>query len=120
MAYGPHMPVTNVFAGVPVSDLDTAVAWYGLLVGRPPDLMPNETEAAWQLAGAGWIYVVVDAERAGTALHTVLVDDLDSFVALANGRGVDTGPIEPIGDGVRHVLVADPDGNRLNIGQPPA
>ncbi len=112
------MPVTHVFAGIPVSDLDVAVAWYERLAGRPPDLKPNPTEAAWQLAGNGWIYVVADAERAGTALHTLLVEDLDSFVAAAAGRGIATGPVEDIGDSVRHALLADPDGNRLNIGQP--
>ncbi len=57
--------------------------------------------------------------RAGSALHTLLVDDLDAFLAELATRGVDTGPVETIGDAVRRTTVTDADGNRLNVGQPP-
>jgi hypothetical protein len=58
--------ITEVFAGVAVADLDSGLAWYERLPGRPPDFLPNENEAVWQLAGTGWIYLVGDADRAGT------------------------------------------------------
>jgi predicted enzyme related to lactoylglutathione lyase len=113
------MAVTYVFAGIPVTDRDAASGWYERLVGRPPDLVPNDDEAAWRMTGTGWIYIVVDADRAGSALHTLLVDDLDAFLAGLAGRGITTGPVAPVGDGVRSAHVTDPDGNRLQIGQPP-
>src|SRR5262245_62940527 len=112
------MAVTHVFAGIPVTDRDVSAAWYARLVGRPPDLIPNDAEAAWRLTDSGWIYVIVDPDRAGTALSTVLVDDLDTFLAGATERGIETGRIETIPGEARSVYVSDPDGNRLQIGQP--
>ena len=44
--------VGHVFAGLPVSDIRASCAWYGRLMGRPPDLVPNEKEAAL-LSGGG-------------------------------------------------------------------
>jgi predicted enzyme related to lactoylglutathione lyase len=114
------MGFTYVFASIPVADLDAAVGWYESLLGRAPDLIPNEIEAAWQLTETGWIYVVVDPNRAGSALHTLLVEHLDAFLAELAERGVLAAPVEIIGDGVRRTTVVDPDGNRLNVGQPPA
>jgi hypothetical protein len=113
------MAVTHVFAGIPVARRDAAAAWYGRLIGRPPDLVPNDDEAAWRLTGTGWIYIVADAHRAGSALHTLLVDDLDAFLAGLAERGITTGPVETIGGDVRRTEVTDPDGNRVQIGQPP-
>lgn len=112
------MAVTYVFAGIPVAHRDAAAAWYERLIGRPPDLVPNDDEAAWQLTETGWMYIVVDADRAGSARHTLLVDDLEVFLAGLAERGITTSPVETIGDGVRRTEATDPDGNRLQIGQP--
>ena len=114
------MAVTYVFAGIPVADRDAAAGWYERLVGRPPDLIPNDDEAAWRLTETGWIYVIADAGRAGSALNTLLVDDLDAFLGGLAERKVMAGPVKTIGDGVRVTVVTDPDGNRLQVGQPPA
>lgn len=113
------MTVTYVFAGIPVADRDAAAAWYQQLTARPPDLIPNEDEAAWRLTETGWIYVIADRDRAGSALHTVLVDDLDGFLTGLAERGIRAGPVETIGVGVRVTIVTDPDGNRIQVGQPP-
>jgi len=80
--------------------------------------VPNEREAAWRLTDTGWIVIEADPARAGTALHTLLVDDLDSVLAGLAERGVKAGPVELIGAAVRQSIVADPDGNRLKLGQP--
>lgn len=114
------MAATYVFAGIPVTDRDAAAAWYERLVGRPPDLIPNEAEAAWRLTDTGWIYVVVDRRRSGTALNTLLVDDLDAFLAGLAERGISAPPVETMDNGVRVTTLRDPDGNRLKLGQPPA
>jgi len=114
------MTVTHVFAGIPVADRDAAVEWYERLVGRAPDLIPNEDEAAWRMAeAAGWIYVLVDHERVGSGFLTLLVDDIDAFVGGLTQRGIVSGPIEVMDNGVRFVYVTDPDGNRLKVGQVP-
>ncbi len=112
------MTITHVFASIPVADRDVAVDWYERLAGRPPDLIPNAKEAAWQLTGTGWLYVIADASRAGSALHTLLVADLDDFLAGLANRGIAAAPVETIAGAARHAIVTDPDGNRLNVGQP--
>ena len=113
------MTVTHVFASIPVADRDAAAGWYERLVGRPPDLIPNEDEAAWQMSETGWIYVIADPSRVGSALNTLLVDDLDVFLADLAERGITAEPVETMDNGVRRTTVTDPDGNRLNVGQPP-
>ena len=107
-----------LFAGIPVADLDLAAAWYERFTGREADLVPNDREMAWRMSETGWICLIRDAERAGGAMHTVLVDDLDAFVAGLGERGITSGPVEDLGGGARHSVATDPDGNRLSIGQP--
>jgi len=107
----------HVFAGIPVGDRELALGWYERLVGRAPDLIPNEREAAWRLTETGWVYIVVDPDRAGTALNTVLLSDLDGFLAAAAERGIVAGPLEAVTETVRSSVLTDPDGNRLKVGQ---
>jgi hypothetical protein len=112
------MAATHLFAGIPVVDRDVAVQWYTRFFGRPPELLPNDVEAAWRVTDSGWIYVIVDRERAGTALHTLLVDHLDAFLTALSERGIETGAIESLDGAVLRSHAVDPDGNRLNIGEP--
>jgi metallophosphoesterase (TIGR00282 family) len=114
------VPVSELFASIPVGDRDAAVGWYGRLLGRAPDLIPNEDEAAWQIADTGWIYVIADAARAGSSLQTLLVEDLDALLAGVAARGVAIGPVAVMSNGVRHTTLTDPDGNRLKLGQVPS
>ena len=111
------MAVTYAFTGLPVADLVSALAWYERLAGRPPDLIPNESEAAWQLTDTAWLYVVRDAERAGKALLTVLVDDLDDRLAELAERGVRIGAIDTVPGRFRRVVITDPEGNTITFAQ---
>jgi predicted enzyme related to lactoylglutathione lyase len=112
------MAITSVFAAVPVTDFDSMLPWYERLVGRPPDMVPNENEAAWQLTETGWIYLIRDTERAGKALLTVLVEDLEAHVADLAERGIDTRGIDTVPGVVRRTTITDPEGNTLQFGQP--
>jgi hypothetical protein len=107
---------TELFAGVAVRDRDVAFGWYERLLGAAPDFHPHEDEAVWRVAG-GWIYVVADAGRAGHALVTVLVDDLDAQLAALAGRGIPVARVESYGSGARKAVVVDPDGNEIGFGQ---
>ena len=107
----------TLFAGIPVSDYPRAREWYERLFGRPPDLVPNDSEAAWLVSEAGWIYVLSDAGRAGNAVVTLIVDDLDARLAGISARGIDCGDIETIPDIARKSEVLDPDGNKIAFGQ---
>jgi len=65
------------------------------------------------------IYVVLRPERAGFAMVTVFVDDLDSFVASAASRGIHPETRETYGNGVRKTTYRDPDGNEVGFGGAP-
>jgi catechol 2,3-dioxygenase-like lactoylglutathione lyase family enzyme len=111
--------IEHLFAGVPVADYAAGRAWWERFLGREPDMLPHDNEAAWQLNDSAWIYVVRDAERAGRGLVTLLVDDLDGWLAGLEERGVAPGPVETIAEGrVRRSLLRDPDGNGVTLGQP--
>ncbi len=59
-----------------------------------------------------------DAENAGRALVTLLVDDLDEHLAALAAQEIETRPgLEVPGD-VRNVWVVDRDQNRIQLGQP--
>jgi catechol 2,3-dioxygenase-like lactoylglutathione lyase family enzyme len=113
------MAITEFFAGLAVADFGSMLAWYERLMGKPPDFFPHEAEAVWRVTEHAWIYVVTDAERAGKALLTILVDDLDDQVAQLAVRGLEPTKRETYSNGVRKVTYRDPNGNEIGFGQPP-
>jgi predicted enzyme related to lactoylglutathione lyase len=106
-----------LFCGVAVADLGSALAWYERLLGRPPDVVPNDQEAMWQVTDTGWIYVVSDADRAGKALVTVMVDDLGEELGSIEERGISSGPVETAPGLYRKAIIEDPEGNVIQLGQ---
>ncbi len=114
------MAFTYVFAGVPVADHEAALEWYERLLGRPPDRIPTDGDAVWQLSETGSIYVVRDPPRAGGALVTLIVDDLDAWIADVAGRGIAAGEIDTAPGAVRRAAVTDPDGNRITVAEVPS
>jgi len=109
-----------LFAGIPVSDFAAALAWYERLLGGPPSFFPHSTEAVWQLTEHGSVYVVQRPERAGRALLTLIVDDLDERVAGISRRGLEPAERETYPNGVRKITYADPEGNEIGFGEVPA
>jgi hypothetical protein len=63
--------------------------------------------------------VIAGAGDPGASLHTFLVADLDLFLQGTRNAGISSGPEETKGGGVRVVMIEDPDGNQLQIGQSP-
>ncbi|MGH3534625.1 MAG: VOC family protein [Pseudonocardiaceae bacterium] len=55
---------------------------------------------------------MADPLRAGNALLTMLVDDVDTRIAELVGRGIATGGVEAV-NGMRRTVVRDPDGNTI-------
>jgi glyoxylase I family protein len=109
--------VAQLFAALPVADMGAAVEWYERFAGRPPDLEPHEHEACWRVTPDAWIYVILDADRAGSGLVTLLVGDLDTFVDEVSARGLAVGRTQPVAPDGRQVVLADPDGNRLKVAE---
>jgi catechol 2,3-dioxygenase-like lactoylglutathione lyase family enzyme len=112
------MTVSQLFAGTAVADYPASLDWYERLMGRPPDFFPHEREAVWQVTGAGWIYIVEDADRAGGGLLTFMVDDLAGDVAELAQRGIESEGIAWVVPGsTRSAWITDPEGNRIQLAE---
>jgi catechol 2,3-dioxygenase-like lactoylglutathione lyase family enzyme len=109
----------DLFAGIPVRDLTAALAWYERLLGSPPAFLPNESEAVWQVAEHGYVYLVERPEGAGHAVHTLFVDDFDTRLAAMAERALQPTTRETYGNGVRKATYVDPDGNEFGFGGAP-
>jgi predicted enzyme related to lactoylglutathione lyase len=107
-----------LFAGVPVRDFTAARPWYERLLGEPT-FLPHATEAVWTLADDRSIFVVEDPERAGNALVTIFVDDLEAAIADISARGLEPAKRETYSNGVRRATYRDADGNEVGFGGRP-
>ncbi len=110
-----RMDVSVLFAAVAVADLEVGLAWYTDLFGRAPDLPVNESESMWRCSASAWLYVLRDAERAGSSSVTLCVPDLDAAVAELAGRGISRVPVEQVTPGARKATYTDPEGNRVAV-----
>ncbi len=108
-----------LFAGIPVNDHATAVAWYERFFGRPASFQATDTESVWELAENRWMYVVEKPAHAGHAMQTILVEDLDSTVSEIAGRGITPEREENYDSGARKAVYRDPDGNEIGYGYAP-
>ncbi len=111
------MTINHIFAGIAVADYDSALAWYKRFFGRTSDVIVTENESMWHVTDTGWIYVVGDANRAGRALLTLLVNDLEYHVAELGERGLAMGAIETMPGLYRKAVITDPDGNMISFGE---
>ena len=109
----------DLFAGLPVSDYERAVAWYERLLGAEPAFLPNDVEAVWEIAENRYLYIDVRPEHAGHAMQTLVVDDLDARVQEMSDRGIEPAERETYANGVRKVTYRDPDGNEIGFGGAP-
>ena len=77
-------------------------------------MRPLAWESAWSLTDGGSYAVAADGQAAGGAVVTLLVDDLDAWVA-AIGDGLQPSRLEEV-DGVpRQAIYADPAGNEVAL-----
>jgi hypothetical protein len=60
---------------------------------------------------------VADAERAGKALVTFMVDYLAPRVDALARRGIELGAIETVSVGMQRIGLTDLDGNRITLAQ---
>jgi hypothetical protein len=109
----------DLFAGIRVSDFDTARAWYERLLGGPPAFLPHDAEAVWELAEHRFLYILESPAGAGASLQTIFEEgDLDARVAEIAGRGLEPAERESYSSGARKAIYRDPDGNEIGLGGP--
>jgi catechol 2,3-dioxygenase-like lactoylglutathione lyase family enzyme len=95
------MQIETVLAAVAVADTDRAEAFYTHLFGAGPDAHPMNGLTEWRFDG-GTFQLVLDAERAGGSLVTLIVDALD-------------GDTDTTSFGADFRVVEDPDGNAVTL-----
>ena len=110
--------ITDLFAGVPVSDLDASIDWYTRFFGRSPDMRAGD-EILWDIDERATLFIEPDVARAGTGRITFAVTGLDALLERLAAQGIEHGPIDTYSNGVRHVDVPDPDGNAIAFAEPP-
>ena len=110
--------MTNLYAGVPVSDLDASIDWYTRLFGRPPDMRAGD-EILWDLNEHATLFIEPNAAQAGSGRITLGVTRLDALLEHLAAEGIEHEPIETYSDGVRHVKIPDPDGNAIAYAEMP-
>jgi predicted enzyme related to lactoylglutathione lyase len=107
--------ITNVLAGVAVSDLPRAKRWYEVALGRPVDAEPMPGLAEWRSPG-GTLQLVVDRERAGGSLVTLWVPDARQALADLAERGGPTVELDDTtSERVKFAQLTDPDGNGITL-----
>ena len=111
---------------IPVADVDRAKAFYMERLGfvEDVDVSPAEGVRIVQLTppgsacsiGLGAGLPAYDESPPGSvkALHLV-VDDIEQARAELIGRGVEVGPVQDVGGGVKYAGLMDPDGNTLTL-----
>jgi predicted enzyme related to lactoylglutathione lyase len=111
---------------IPVTDVDRSKEFYVQRLGfvEDVDVRPAEGVRVVQLTppgsacsiGLGTGLAAYDEVPPGSvkALHLV-VDDIERARAELVERGVDVGPVQDVGGGVRYAGLADPDGNTLTL-----
>jgi catechol 2,3-dioxygenase-like lactoylglutathione lyase family enzyme len=110
--------ITQLFAGVPVSDLDASIDWYTRFFGRPPDARVG-AEVHWDIDAHATLFIEPNAADAGTGRITLAVTGLDTLLERLAAQRIEYEPVETYSNGVRHVKIPDPDGNAIAFAEPP-
>jgi hypothetical protein len=109
----------DLFAGICVADYIAGRGWYERLLGSEPSFVAHETECVWELGEHRFLFVNEDPARAGHAVVTMFVEDLEAVVGDIASRGIEPLKRETYSNGVRKVTYRDPDGNEIGYGGPP-
>ena len=110
--------ITDLIAGVPVSDLDAGVDWYTRFFGRPPDMRVG-AEVLWDVVEGATLFIEPNPAHAGAGRITLAVTGLDELLEGLAARGIEHELVETYSNGVRHVKIPDPDGNAIALAEPP-
>lgn len=107
--------MNELFAGIPIKDFESSVRWYENFLDKKPSFFPHKTEAVWELAESRYVFIVLDKAKAGNALTTFFVEDLDSFLDKASKQMITPSKDEMYPNNVQKLTYHDPDGNEFGI-----
>lgn len=111
------MDAKTLTVGVPVRDLDLAVAWYqrALELGQP-EMLPIDGLVEFNL-GAFWLQLALSPETAGGDGLTanISVDDATGEHRRLSALGLAVSELQRFEGVVEYFVLTDPDGNKLGI-----
>ena len=104
------MSIATVFAHVSCSNLESSIAWYEKLFGKPPLRRPMPGLAEWQFTPSAEVQLYEGKEHAGHSTLTLGVLPLEPERKRLEAAGLAPGPIEEADD-FFIVRMRDPDRN---------
>ncbi|MEG8016101.1 VOC family protein [Sphingomonas sp. 22R3R2A-7] len=112
------MKIQGLYAVACVTDMARAEDWYTALLARPADDHPMPTLTQWRNIGTAGIQLILDADKAGQSVLTIVTPDIEWERDRLADLGVDIDPISRGGFGAI-AEISDQDGNRIIIAEPP-
>lgn len=106
----------NVLAFIAVRDIDDAIRWYKMLLGREPDMQPMPGLAEWKFEAGGWLQVNENKLLAGRSSITLVETDIEHRAKTLRKSGIEPKSVT-MGELVSLVIITDPDGNRVVFAQ---
>jgi catechol 2,3-dioxygenase-like lactoylglutathione lyase family enzyme len=111
----------DLYSVIGVRDRGQSLPWFEAFFGRPADEIIGQ-EYLWQVGENAWVVVddrAVRADRVGGAMITFGVTGFDEILGRLAAHGITHEPVETYRNGLRHVVVLDPDGNSLSLAESP-
>jgi hypothetical protein len=105
--------IMNVFASVPVLQLEPAVEWYQHLFG-PATSRSTPDLAEWRVPSGGGLRLHQHPDRAGRGSFTVFVSDIEHQAAELDAVGVPEAEqdLDRTSE-METITIRDPDGNSI-------
>ncbi|HWI84812.1 MAG TPA: hypothetical protein VNT42_00620 [Sphingomonas sp.] len=113
------MEIRGIYAALAAASLDRAESFYTQLFDREPDDRPMDGLIQWRDVAGANIQIFHDAKNAGSGRLTIVVPKMDKARGSLEEIGV-TLTDESEGDYGRIAQIADPDGNRITLAEPPS
>jgi catechol 2,3-dioxygenase-like lactoylglutathione lyase family enzyme len=113
------LDVRSATFAIRTRDLDAARDWYARVLGRPPDLVPDDGVYEWRLAPGAWLQLVAgEPSPVGTGQMARLgVADIGAACAALEAAGARVGDVTTIPDVIAFCELDDPFGNALSLYQ---
>lgn len=113
------MEIQGIYAALATADMERAEAFYTHLFGRAPDDRPMDSLIQWRDVAGANIQIFGDAANAGSGRLTIVVPRMEQArMSLEEIGASPTGEAE--GDYGKIAEIADPDGNRITLAEPPS
>jgi predicted enzyme related to lactoylglutathione lyase len=112
------MKIQGIYAAIATADIAKAERFYTQLFERVPDDRPMATLLQWRNVAGANIQIFEDPANAGKGRLTIVVPDMKEARQSLSDIGM-TLADEMEGEFGRIAQIADPDGNRITLAEPP-